>query len=70
MTTALSFPRIPPFFSFRKFDKATRYIKEESIEICRLRSRINFVKKSYEVKSFLILLKFSEDVAYDIKMIF
>ena len=26
------------------------------IEICRLRSRITFVKKSYEVKSFLILL--------------
>ena len=40
------------------------------IEMCNRRSRINFVKKFYEVKCFLILLIFSEDVAYNIKMIF
>ena len=40
-----------------------------TIDTCHLRSRNNFVKKSYQVKSFLILLIFSEDDAYDIKII-
>ena len=40
------------------------------IDTCYLRSRNKFVKKSYEVKSLLILHIFSEDEAYDIKIMF